>query len=951
MQINTPWGPLGFITFARTYARRLKDDDANSATESFEQTVDRVVKSCRKQLKVGFTEAEEVSLKEMLLKLKFSVAGRFWWQLGTKTVDKLGLFSLQNCAFVVVDSPIEPFCWTFDALMLGSGVGYNIQKEFVYELPKPKRVKITRQDTKDANFIVPDSREGWTDLLRKTLEAHFITGKGFTYSTICVRGKGAPIKSFGGVASGPEELCYGINEISRILNDRAGKKVRPIDCLDIMNVIGHVVVSGNVRRSAQIAIGDFDDIQFLRAKRWDLGNVPNYRSMSNNSVVCNDFSLLPEEFWEGYKGNGEPYGLINLKLAQAIGRLGETQYPDPDVRGFNPCVAGETEILTSSGYQRIDSLVDKEVDVWNGFEFSTVTPRITGLNQPMVTVTLSDGRKLRCTKGHKWVLATDYRGGTKRVDAKDLQVGDRLLKTSMPVIEGGDDFENAYTQGFHQADGDTGSKRLWLFEPKFKCLSRLSAVAGAEFELHSGLKRKLSVLSFDPLPKNFVPFSWSLPSKLEWLAGVLDGDGCELKEGGAQISSIDKDFLLNIQKMLTTCGVTSKVGLMRESGVRSLPNGTGGYAEYVCQDSYRICIGATQIQSLKSLGMTCSRLSFDKQPNRDASQFVKVLSVEDSGTERVVYCFTEPKRNLGCFNGVVTGQCAEQSLASFETCCLAEVFLPNIESKGEFFEALKFAYRICKHSLALPCHQEKTEEIVHKNMRMGIGITGQLQATKEQNSWLTDGYAFLRQFDAEYSKANGFNPSIKLTTVKPSGTLSLLAGTTPGCHPGYSQFFIRRIRIASNSNLIKICRDNGYHVEFQKGFDGSEDKNTMVVEFPCRYPKGTVLAADMTAVSQLENIKWLQSNWSDNAVSCTVYYKPEELPEIREWMSANFNNSLKSCSFLLHSEHGFIQAPFEEISEERYNELIAVTKPINGVEIKESDFELDECATGACPIK
>lgn len=221
--------------------------------------------------------------------------------------------------------------------MLGSGVGYNIQKEFVYQLPKPKKIKIVRQDTNDADFIVPDSREGWVKLLEEVLRAHFETGKSFTYSTVLVRGKGALIKGFGGLASGPEELCGGITEISKILNARANKKIRPIDALDIMNIIGWIVVSGNVRRSAELAIGDCDDMQYLASKRWDLGNIPNWRGMSNNSVVCNDISVLPEQFWEGYLGNGEPFGLINLRNAQRMGRAGETQYPDADVLGFNPC--------------------------------------------------------------------------------------------------------------------------------------------------------------------------------------------------------------------------------------------------------------------------------------------------------------------------------------------------------------------------------------------------------------------------------------------------------------------------------------------------------------------------------------------------------------------------------------------------------------------------------------
>ena len=628
---ETPWGPVGYLTAKRTYMRKLKEIEG-SPTEEFPDAVERVIKGVDKQLKCGFSPEEEDELREILTSLKGSVAGRFWWQLGTKTVDKLGLMSLQNCAFVTVDAPIEPFCWTMDSLMLGSGVGYNIQKEFVYELPKPiKKIKIVRRDEKDSDFIVPDSREGWIELLRRVLTAHFVTGEGFSYSTILIRSRGALIKGFGGVASGPEELCWGMDQISTILNGRSNKKVRPIDCLDIMNIIGYIVVAGNVRRSAQIAIGDCDDMQFLSAKRWDKGNIPNWRSMSNNSVVCNDFSLLPEEFWEGYKGNGEPYGLINLGLARSCGRLGETQYPDPDVDGFNPC--------------------------------------------------------------------------------------------------------------------------------------------------------------------------------------------------------------------------------------------------------------------------------------------------------------------------------AEQSLVNKETCCLAEIPLPLVESKEEFFKVIKYLYRICKHSLRLKCHQKDTQEIVHNNMRMGIGITGQCQATKEQLGWLSDAYSYVRKLDDEYSKLKGWPTSIKLTTIKPSGTLSLLSGVTPGCHPGFSQYFIRRIRIASGSELAERCKKNGFHTEFERRHDGTDNHQLVVVSFPCSYPSHTRLAKDMTAIDQLENVKWLQENWSDNSVSCTIYYKSEELPELRVWLLSNYNDSVKTCSFLLHHGHGFDQAPYEEITKEEYDEMVNKVTPITSTEVAETDFDVEDCEGGACPIK
>jgi ribonucleotide reductase alpha subunit len=626
---DIPWGPVGYITYKRTYSRATK----NNRTEEWPETIDRVIKACRTQLDVGFTEREEEEVRDMMMSLKGTVAGRFLWQLGTKTVDKLGLPSLQNCAFVVCDRPIRPFTWTFEMLMLGSGVGFNIQRENVYQIPKVlKKIKIERKDVNDADFIVPDSREGWVELLRRVLEASFVTGEGFTFACHLIRSKGSPIKGFGGTASGPEYLVWGMFEINRLINSRSGKRLRPIDCLDIMNIIGRIVVAGNVRRSAQIAIGDCDDMEYLRAKRWDLGGIPNWRAMSNNSVACDDISMLPEEFWEGYKGNGEPYGLINLDAARRMGRTGETDYPDPDVMGFNPC--------------------------------------------------------------------------------------------------------------------------------------------------------------------------------------------------------------------------------------------------------------------------------------------------------------------------------AEQSLADHETCCLAEVYLPNIPSKAHLKKVVTYLYRINKHSLAIKCAVKETEDIVHKNMRMGIGVTGYLQATDEQREWLSDCYTYLRAYDKEYSKQKGFNPSIKLTTVKPSGTLSLLAGVTPGAHPGYSTYFIRRIRMASDSPIVDACKNHGYDVEYQRNFDGTEDHSTIVVSFPCKFPENTIVAADLSAVDQLNVIKKLQTEWSDNAVSVTIYYRLEELDIIKEWLAENYIN-VKSVSFLLHNDHGFDQAPYEEITKEVYDEMSSKVKLITNLEgqISLDDMDIADCEGGACPVR
>jgi len=301
-----------------------------------------------------------------------------------------------------------------------------------------------------------------------------------------------------------------------------------------------------------------------------------------------------------------------------------------------------------------------------------------------------------------------------------------------------------------------------------------------------------------------------------------------------------------------------------------------------------------------------------------------------------------------CF--VVTKQCAEQSLAPMETCTLSTVFLPNIANQEEFIDLITLLYRISKHSLQLPCHHPETEAIVKKNQRMGISLTGIMQASQEQLSWLNEGYEHIRDYDKRYSELHGFNKSIKLTTVQPSGSLSLLPGVSPGIHPGFSSHMLRRIRISAEHELVNICKLHGYPVEYQRNFDGSEDYNTVVVTFPFMYPEGTKLAKDMTAIDQLKEIKKLQEFWSDNSVSCTVYYKKEELPEIKEYLTAHYKDNYKTLSFLLHSEHGFAQAPYEEITKEEYDKLIATVKPITMLNYAE--FEgLDDCSTGVCPVR
>lgn len=341
-----PWGPVGEVVYKRTYAQRLFQDEADSPREEFIDTLRRVINGLL-DIGAAYTEDEISYLAYYFYNLKCLPSGRAMWQLGMPTVQRIGGDSLQACWHVKMNDPIKPFCFTLEELMLGGGVGFNIMPEIVYSMPEVKySPDITRVTDWDCDLILTDNREGWVEFLRRVLTSFFYTGKNLRYNTECIRGKGAPIRSFGGTASGPEDLVFGIGEICKILSRRKGYKLRPIDVLDIQNILAMIVVAGNVRRSAQIACGSGQDREFLNAKMWSTGSIPKWRQQSNNTCIESDIRRLHPDFWKGYETDpatgypyGEAYGLFNPTISTKYGRLcdGLDYRPDPRVSGPNPC--------------------------------------------------------------------------------------------------------------------------------------------------------------------------------------------------------------------------------------------------------------------------------------------------------------------------------------------------------------------------------------------------------------------------------------------------------------------------------------------------------------------------------------------------------------------------------------------------------------------------------------
>ncbi|MFW9988768.1 MAG: ATP cone domain-containing protein [Candidatus Odinarchaeota archaeon] len=626
------WGPLGYITYKRTYARIIENENRK---EEFWETIRRVIEGCysiQKEhcIKLSLPWSDEKAQKSAQImfnkiwNFKFLPPGRGLWMMGTEFIARHGSMSLNNCGFASTEDInlkySKAFEFVMDALMLGVGVGFDTKGA--------EKIKIKQPKGGHFDFQIPDSREGWVESLKLMLEAYFLGKQVPQYDFSLIRPSGDPIRGFGGVASGPEPLKEMLEDIENILKSRVDQSITSVDIVDIMNYIGKCVVAGNVRRSAEIALGDPTDMDFVLCKQ-DEEALYSHRWASNNSVFVIrglDYSFIANQI----AVNGEP-GVFWLENAKAYSRMGDTpDFKDNKAAGVNPC--------------------------------------------------------------------------------------------------------------------------------------------------------------------------------------------------------------------------------------------------------------------------------------------------------------------------------GEQTLESFELCCLVETFPSRHESYEEFQETLKYAYLYSKSVTLVNTHWQETNAVMLKNRRMGISQTGIIEAfvrhgRRKLLEWCSRGYNYLQELDEQYSGWLCIPRSIKITTVKPSGTVSLLPGVPPGIHYPHSEFYIRRIRLSKNSDLIKHITKAGYKIE-----DDLYSPNTVVAEFPIHEKYFDRSKNEVSIWEQAENAAAYQRYWSDNQVSITITFKEEEANQIKYVLEC-YEDKLKSVSFLPIKEHGYKQAPYEEITKEQYAERISKIEPINLDETKDRAIGERFCDSDKCEIR
>ena len=454
---KVPWGyqdaagnSVGEITFLRTYSR-LKDDGTK---ETWTDVCERVIngmyslqKDHAKMNRLPWSDAKAASSAkeafERLWNLKWTPPGRGLWVMGTPLVnEQRNSAALQNCAFVSTTSmtkldPAKPFAFLMEASMLGVGVGFDdkgADKEFTIYEP-----------LEGETYVIPDTREGWVESTASLINAYLKPDTKrpiFDYKEI--RPAGTPIKTFGGTAAGHEPLLKLHNHITKMFADQAGRKLTRVDIADLGNMIGVCVVSGNVRRSAELLMGRIDDQNFLNLKNPKVfparnsydPKKPGWAWMSNNSVevsVGDDLSAIVE----GIALNGEP-GVIWMDVTRKYGRLKDPlNNKDWRAMGYNPCAEQSLESFECC------TLVETYLNRHENIEDFKRTLKFAYLYAKTVTLLPTHWEETNAIMQRNRRIGTSVSGVANFADNKGLPVLRKWLDEGYNVVK---DYDRSYSE-------------------------------------------------------------------------------------------------------------------------------------------------------------------------------------------------------------------------------------------------------------------------------------------------------------------------------------------------------------------------------------------------------------------------------------------------------------------------------------------------------------------------
>ena len=972
---------LGELVFMRTYSR-IKDDGKN---ERWWETVRRVVEGTYSMQKrwidhhsLGWNPWQaQKSAQEMydrIWSMKFLPPGRGLWAMGSPITEEKGIFAaLNNCGFVTTENIKQelskPFTFLMDASMLGVGVGFDTKGAGNLV------VKGLNQDKSPEFYTIPDTREGWVESVRLLIDNYLTYGSPVEFDYSLIRKAGTPIKGFGGIASGPEPLIELHANISTVLERNTGYEITTRTIVDIQNYIGKCVVAGNVRRTAEIVFGDPYSPEYLDLKDYKKNPEREMFGWTSNNSVFAELGMDYSDVCDRVVNNGEP-GFAWLENMRGYSRM-KNGMDNKDHRssGGNPCIVGDTLVAVADGRNAvpIKDLVNTQYPVYSIDKQNKVVIKQalktwkTKTNAEIWKLTLDDGSELLATPDHKIMLRDgDYK------ELKDLQKDESVFPF------------NSFSNKGYRNIRSTGKRKSGRRQYRLITQHELGYMPDAkEYAIHH--------IDFDKTNDNWTNLEVITQSKHSSLHRLIDNP-MHNPECVKKMKNTREEKGYNLPENNPMYGKHHKASTLvsigkkshenwenqREFMIDSIKKGMTDKVKQHISDKRKertvwvdwtcpICnISKTLTEYQVSKRETCSR-SCSNVKRGMVNQGIwnhKVVSVEFYGYEDVYDMTVEDTHNFGVItstkdgkyldsSGLFVHNCLEQTLESMELCCLVESFPTNHDDIDDYLKTLKYAYLYAKTVTLGKTHWPETNRVLLRNRRIGTSVSGIAQFVQENGlhvfrNWLEQGYKAIQDYDKKYSDWLAVPRSIKTTSVKPSGSVSLLAGATPGLHFPESRFYIRRMRLSKHSELIGSLEKAGYNIE--PAF-GSED-STVVVEIPVDVGEGIRTVSEVSMWEQLSMAAFMQKYWADNQVSCTVTFDPEKEGDQIQYALNYFQYQLKGISFLPKLDFGaYKQMPYEAINKKTYAKMVDKLKYLSFANIKGEEAEVERfCNNDTCEI-
>ncbi len=904
-------------------------------------------------------------------------------QFGGKPIE-ISPNRLFNCCYLPIDD-YRAFSETMFLLLGGTGVGFSVQKHHVEQLPDIRKPNPLRRK----RFLIGDSIEGWADCIKILMRSYFegLSTPDFDFSDI--RQKGALLVTSGGRAPGPQPLKDCVHNIKKILDAKGdGSKLRPIEVHDIICFIADAVLTGGIRRAALISLFSMDDEEMLSCKSGSWWELNPQRGRANNSAMILRHKITEESFFQLWKriedsGSGEPGVYFSNDKD-----LGTNPCCEISLRAFQFCVDGNTKLITKDGINTIKNLVGHEVEIWNGVKWSKVKPYQTGDNDRLHRVNFSDGSFLDATDNHKFLIKNRFEKNFKEVETLELI---NLLKTSkynlqVPrvnmISSTGLQIDEAYDYGFVLGDGCVhgGYVEAGLFEKANKLTFDSARKIGdynnwkgteftqVRFDLDYLFCEKLKY--DDELPNEI--FSWNRNSVLNFIAGWADADGSQASKGIRIYGREDK--IRAGQLLLTKIGIASSVNKMSSKGnITNL-----GIRK---NDVWYLQITVTS-------EIPCKRLTCDNDELSNKCKYQNIRSIETLEGYHDSYCLTENELHQCVFNNVLTKQCN-----------LVEANVSNIASQEDLEERVKAATFIGTLQASYTNFhylRDVWKRITEKEALIGVGMTG-IGSGEILKYDLTLAAKLVLKENARVAKLIGINKAARCTTVKPSGTSSLVLGTASGIHAWHNDYYVRRIRVGKNESIYTYL--SIYHPELLED-EYFKPKDQAVISLPVKAPEGSILRFE-SPMDILERVRKFNTEWvkfghrdgeNTHNVSVTVSIKKEaekivklseegigmrdstgnpimedrrddkgnniytinEWPQVGKWMWEN-RESFNGISVLPYNGGTYIQAPFTDCSKKVYDEMmgylhdIDLTRVIEIADVTNLSGEI-ACGSGGCEV-